>query len=153
LREKQIKETMDKVKNAHHFENIDEEWGDYTPPIVGFTRYSDADLKMFKDLINKKLADAKEELNFYKEQLIENAMNETDSKSAGLEDGGQTNEKEYLNNMANRQMKFISNLENALIRIENKTYGICRKTGELIDKKRLMAVPHATLSMDAKLGK
>jgi RNA polymerase-binding transcription factor DksA len=77
-------------------------------------------------------------------------LNDDDIKFTGMEDGGHTNEKEHLSNMANRQIKFIQNLENALIRIENKTYGICRKTGNLIEKKRLMAVPHATLSMEAK---
>jgi RNA polymerase-binding transcription factor DksA len=82
--------------------------------------------------------------------MKERELNDDDIKFTGMEDGGHTNEKEHLSNMANRQIKFIQNLENALIRIENKTYGICRKTGNLIEKKRLMAVPHATLSMEAK---
>jgi RNA polymerase-binding transcription factor DksA len=85
--------------------------------------------------------------------MKESEMNDDDIKFSGMEDGGHTNDKEHLANMSNRQIKFIQNLENALIRIENKTYGICRATGDLIDKKRLMAVPHATLSMAAKMGK
>ena len=78
--------------------------------------------------------------------------NDDEQKYSGLDDGTGTVEKEYLSNMGGRQIKFIQNLENALIRIENKTYGICRKTGLLIDKKRLIAVPHATLSMEAKMS-
>ena len=108
------------------------------------------ELNEFKAIINKKLGGAREELNFYQDQMKESEMNDDDIKFSGMEDGGHTNDKEHLSTMANRQTKFIQNLENALIRIENKTYGICRMTGKLIDKKRLKAVPHATLSMEAK---
>lgn len=116
------------------------------------TRYSDKELSEFRELIEKKLASAREELKAYQDQIKATEDNDDDQKYTGLEDGTGTVEKEYLNNMAGRQMKFIQNLENAMIRIENKTYGICRKTGKLIEKQRLLAVPHATLSMEAKMS-
>jgi DnaK suppressor protein len=116
------------------------------------TRYSDSDLKEFKELINEKLDVAKIELKSYQDQIKSSDDIDADSRYTGLEDGTGTVEKEHLSNMAARQLKFIQNLENALQRIANKTYGVCRQTGVLIDKKRLMAVPHATLSMDAKLN-
>lgn len=116
------------------------------------TRYSDQELSEFRELIEKKLASAREELKAYQDQIKATEDNDDDQKYTGLEDGTGTVEKEYLNNMAGRQMKFIQNLENAMIRIENKTYGICRKTGKLIEKQRLLAVPHATLSMEAKMS-
>lgn len=119
--------------------------------IVKRTGYSDADLEEFKNVIHKKLDDAKEELEYYKEQIREKEFNDDDNKYAGLDDAANSNSSEYLSNMTNRMHKFISNLEAALIRIENKTYGICRKTGNLIEKRRLLAVPHATLSIQAKL--
>lgn len=119
--------------------------------IVGRTGFSDAELEEFKTVIHKKLEDAKEELEYYQEQIREKEFNDDDTKYAGLDDAANTNSSEYLSNMTNRMHKFISNLEAALIRIENKTYGICRKTGNLIEKRRLMAVPHATLSIQAKL--
>lgn len=130
----------------------DDDYGNYKPNIIGRTRFSDAELLEFKTLINKKIAEAREELNFYQEQMKESEMNDDDIKFSGMEDGGHTNDKEHLSSMANRQIKFIQNLEAAIVRIENKTYGICRMTGNLIAKQRLMAVPHATLSMEAKTG-
>lgn len=116
------------------------------------TRYTDKELAEFRELIEKKLASAREELKAYQDQIKATEDNDDDQKYTGLEDGTGTVEKEYLSNMAGRQIKFIQNLENAMIRIENKTYGICRKTGKLIDKQRLLAVPHATLSMEAKMS-
>ncbi|MBX7227404.1 MAG: TraR/DksA C4-type zinc finger protein [Chitinophagales bacterium] len=112
------------------------------------TRYSDSELLEFKELIQKKMAKAKEQLTFYQEQIINAGQNE--EKYGGLEDGTMTSEKEALNNYAAREVKLIQNLEKALIRIENKTYGICRETGKLIPKERLLAAPHATLSIEAK---
>jgi RNA polymerase-binding transcription factor DksA len=132
-----------------------EERHDELPPIQKDSkRYSDDDLKEFKELINRKLTVAKEELNNLLNQMSNpgiNGGNETDGSYNKLEDGASTSEKEYLSQLAARQRKFIENLENALIRIENKTYGICKVTGKLISKERLRAVPHTTLSMEAKL--
>lgn len=118
------------------------------------TRYSDAELQEFKELILNKLNSAKEELALLAASLSAPNANGTDDTSGAyktLEDGSATLEKEQINQLAARQKKFIDNLEAALVRIENKTYGICRETGKLIQKERLMAVPHATLSMEAKL--
>ncbi len=112
-------------------------------------RYSDEDLAEFKELILSKIEKAKNELDFYQEQI---RAESDDSKFNGLEDGSYTQEKESLNQLASRQIKFIQHLEKALVRIENKTYGICRETGKLIAKARLKAVPHATLSIEAKLS-
>ena len=113
-------------------------------------RYSDTELGEFKELITKKLNAAKDELKFYQDQIRKSDKGGSDYKINGIEDGSETAEKEYLNQMASRQLQFISHLEKALVRIENKTYGICRETSKLISKERLMAVPHATLSIDAK---
>ena len=113
------------------------------------TRYSDEELKEFEDLINSKLAKANEQLEFYMSQLRELA-DSPESKIKGLDDGISTMETERLNQMAARQRKYIQHLENALIRIKNKVYGICRESGKLISKERLRAVPHATLSIEAK---
>ncbi|MBB6238432.1 MULTISPECIES: TraR/DksA family transcriptional regulator [Pedobacter] len=118
------------------------------------TRYSDSELQEFKELIQDKLRMAKEELNALTASLSNPNANGTEDTSGAyktLEDGSATMEKEQINQLAARQKKFIDNLENALVRIENKTYGICRETGKLIQKERLRAVPHATLSMEAKL--
>jgi RNA polymerase-binding protein DksA len=118
------------------------------------TRYSDAELQEFKELISEKLRSSREELTSLAQSLSNPNMNGTDDTSGAyktLEDGSATLEKESINQLAARQRKFIDNLENALIRIENKTYGICRETGKLIPKERLRAVPHATLSIEAKL--
>lgn len=119
------------------------------------TRYSDADLQEFKQLIMAKLDVAKDEFSKMQKSLQnpnENGDENTSNQYLTLDDGASTFEKENLNQLAARQKKFIDNLEAALIRIENKTYGICRVTGKLIQKERLKAVPHATLSMEAKLN-
>lgn len=116
------------------------------------SRYSDGELEEFKTLINKKLGRAKRELDFFKEQLSGSAEN-SDSKSKGLDDGIGTAENNRLATLAARQQKYVQHLENALIRIENKIFGICRETGKLISKDRLRAVPHATLSMEAKTAR
>lgn len=119
-------------------------------------RYSDTDLQEFKELILKKLEAAKKEL-VYLQGLItrkdEAGTDDTENKYMSMEDGSGSQEREQLNQMASRQIQFIDHLEKALVRIENKTYGICRVTGKLIDKARLRAVPHATLSIEAKLAK
>jgi RNA polymerase-binding transcription factor DksA len=115
-------------------------------------RYSDSELAMFKVLIEKKLARAKEQLNYFQSQM-DDFIDNPDTKMKGLSDAAGIAENEILGNSTERLSKHITHLENALFRIENKTYGICRVTGELIDKKRLQAVPHATLSMEAKLGR
>jgi RNA polymerase-binding transcription factor DksA len=117
------------------------------------SRYSDEELQEFKELIENKLNSAKKELQYLQEQISnasDNGTNDTTSKFNGIEDGVDMMEKEYLTQMASRQIQFIKHLDNALVRIENKTYGICRETGKLISKERLRAVPHATLSIEAK---
>ena len=119
------------------------------------TRYSEDELKEFQTLINKKLDKAREEYKILKETLNRNNDEGTDATSGGntkvLEDGAETAEKENLSQLAARQQKYITNLENALIRIKNGTYGICSVTGKLISKERLIAVPHTTQSIEAKL--
>lgn len=113
------------------------------------SRYSDNELAEFRELIEEKLAKAQQQLNFYLQQIGELADN-PDSKLKGLDDASSTMESERLYTNAARQRKLIRHLENALIRIENKVYGVCRETGKLISKERLRAVPHATLSIAAK---
>lgn len=113
------------------------------------TRYSDEELEEFRALLESKLKEAETNLKHYKDQLAERANN-PDSKLKGLDDGISTSEAERLTVLAARTKKHINHLQNAVIRIDNKVYGVCRKTGKLIDKKRLRAVPHATLSMEAK---
>ena len=118
------------------------------------TRYSEADLQEFRGILLDKLRIAKEELNSLATSLSSPNANGTDDTAGTyktLEDGSATLEKEQINQLAARQKKFIEQLEAALVRIENKTYGICRETGKLIPKERLRAVPHTTLSMEAKL--
>ena len=118
------------------------------------TRYSDAELQEFKELILDKRRMAKEELNALASSLSSPNANGTDDTAGTyktLEDGSATLEKESINQLAARQKKFIEQLEAALVRIENKTYGVCRETGKLIQKERLRAVPHTTLSMEAKM--
>ena len=108
----------------------------------------------FEKLILEKMENAQKELDFIKESLLRSNLSGTDSTQGALktlEDGADTMEKESLSQLAGRQQKFISNLEKALIRIKNGTYGICKDSGKLIDKKRLRAVPHATQSIEAKL--
>lgn len=116
------------------------------------TRYSDEELNEFKDLITKKVKSATEELEYLQDQIKKSSQEVADGKFVGMDDGGAgTSEVEQLNKLAGRQAQYIQYLENALVRIENKTYGLCRVTGKLIKKERLMAVPHATLSIEAKL--
>ncbi|NOT75266.1 MAG: TraR/DksA family transcriptional regulator [Cyclobacteriaceae bacterium] len=119
------------------------------------TRYSDDELREFEDLIKGKLEKSKEEFRILKETLNRNNDAGTDSTSGGntkvLEDGAETAEKENLSQLAARQLKYITNLENALVRIKNRTYGICTVTGKLIPKERLIAVPHTTQSIEAKM--
>ncbi|MDB4539185.1 MAG: TraR/DksA C4-type zinc finger protein [Saprospiraceae bacterium] len=113
------------------------------------TRYSNNELSEFQKIIEEKLIEAKKQLMFYKNQLSEMADN-PDTKVKGLDDGLSTVENERLSSMALRMQKHIQHLENAKLRIQNKVYGICRVTGKLIAKERLVAVPHATLSIEAK---
>ena len=116
---------------------------------TGKTRYSDSELGEFETLITDKLTSSKEQLEFYMSQLSDMADN-ADNKVKGLDDGISTAESERITNMAGRLKKHISHLENAKIRVQNKVFGICRETGKLISKERLKAVPHATLSIEAK---
>ena len=116
------------------------------------TRYSDADLQEFKAIIQQKIEKAEKDLALLRESFINDQNNGTDDTSPtfkAFEEGAETLSKEQNAILAGRQEKFIRDLKHALIRIENKTYGICRVTGKLIDKERLKAVPHATLSIEA----
>tara|TARA_B100002051_G_scaffold250232_1_gene261525 strand:- start:201 stop:584 length:384 start_codon:yes stop_codon:yes gene_type:complete len=117
------------------------------------TRYTDKELEKFKTLILKKIDQAKQDLDLLKSAYMNDSDNGTDDTSPtfkAFEEGSETMSKEANTQLALRQEKFIRDLKNALIRIENKTYGVCRVTGKLIKKKRLMVVPHATLSIEAK---
>ncbi len=117
------------------------------------TRYSDADLEEFRELIEQKLAEAQEHLRLLKGTLShtdDHGTNDTGRTFNMMEDGSDTLSREEVAQLAVRQEKFIQSLQNALIRIENKTYGICRVTGKKIQKERLLLVPHATLSIEAK---
>lgn len=117
------------------------------------TRYSDEELAEFKELILSKLAVAREEYETMMGTLMNtdnSGVDDTSPTYKALEEGANTQTKEELSMLAARQQKFIKGLEAALIRIENKTYGICRETGKLIPKERLRLVPHATLSIEAK---
>ena len=116
-------------------------------------RYSDEDLEEFKVIINEKLRLARRDYDAMMRQIMNQDGNDVDDTSPtykALEEGSLTQSKEELVAMANRQQKFITGLEAALVRIQNKTYGIDRITGELIPKERLRAVPHATLSVASK---
>lgn len=118
-------------------------------------KYSDADLNEFRELITKKLEAAKKELAYLQGLITrkdELGGDNDDARYMTMEDGSMSMEREQLSQMASRQITYIDHLEKAMMRIENKTYGICRVTGKLIDKARLRAVPHATLSLEAKLG-
>lgn len=120
------------------------------------TRYSGDELKEFEELILDKLAKAKKELDFIRSTLSKKEDTGTESTASTvkvLEDGADTAEKENLTQLAARQSKFINNLENALIRIKNGTYGVCIDTGKLISKERLRAVPHTQHSIEAKLNR
>ena len=114
------------------------------------TYYTDKELVVFKKVIETKLLEAKEEYGKLQEE-IKNYNAHGNSKLMTFDDGAGTMQKEQLNQLASRQDHFIKHLENALVRINNKSYGICRITGKLIKKERLMAVPHATLSIEAKM--
>lgn len=121
----------------------------------GRTRYSDKELAEFKELILEKLKEAQQDYDLLKQTLSNEDNHGTDDTSPSfklLEDGSDVMSKEETAQLASRQEKYIVNLKNALVRIENKSYGICRVTGKLIPKERLRSVPHATLGIDAKLG-
>jgi RNA polymerase-binding transcription factor DksA len=131
---------------------LDQPVHDLGAPIV---RYSDADLAEFREIIQRKLDSAKKELNYLQGLITrkdEMGGDNDDARYMTMEDGSMSMEREQLSQMASRQITFIDHLEKAVMRIENKTYGICRVTGQLIDKARLRAVPHATLSIEAKMG-
>ena len=170
-----IKETVAK-KKSREFVTDDDYSSDEAPMVVEYktpsirkpmgpapkphintdtrTRYSDNELKEFKELILKKLAEAQKDYELLKSTLSHKDDHGTDDTSPTfklLEDGSDVLSKEETAHLASRQEKFIQNLQNALIRIENKTYGICRATGKLISKERLRSVPHATLAIEAKL--
>ena len=117
------------------------------------TRYSDAELEEFRQIINEKLEKAYRDYDLLKASIMNtdgNDVTDTSPTFKVLEEGASTLSKEEAGQLAQRQMKFIQQLQAALVRIENKTYGICRETGKLIPKERLRAVPHATLGIDAK---
>ncbi|HQB27380.1 MAG TPA: TraR/DksA C4-type zinc finger protein [Paludibacter sp.] len=117
------------------------------------TRYSDIELEEFRQIINEKLEKAQQDYEMLRNGLTNldgNDVTDTSPTFKVLEEGAATLSKEESGRLAQRQMKFIQHLQAALIRIENKTYGICRETGKLIPKERLRAVPHATLSIEAK---
>ncbi|KAA9332936.1 TraR/DksA family transcriptional regulator [Hymenobacter busanensis] len=119
-------------------------------------RYSREELAEFEAIIQEKLTAARKEVAFIKETLSrrnDSGTDNTASQSKMLEDGADTAEKESLNQLASRQMKFIQQLENAMIRIKNGTYGVCIGTGKLIAKERLRAVPHTQHSIEAKMAR
>ena len=118
------------------------------------TRYKDDELEEFRLLILDKLDAARKELKYLQDQINrkgDNGTDDTENKFASSDDGSSSMEREYLNQMAARQIMYMDHLDKALVRIQNKTYGICRVTGKLIEKERLKSVPHATLSMQAKM--
>lgn len=117
------------------------------------TRYSDSELIEFRELIDKKLKEAQADLHLLRDSLShagDNGTNDTSPSFKMIEDGSETLSREETAQLAARQEKFIESLRHAMIRIENKTYGVCRRTGKLIRKERLRIVPHATLSIEAK---
>ena len=117
------------------------------------SRYTDSELQEFKELIQQKLEKAREDYELLKSAITQSESNDTQDTSPTfkvLEEGAATLSKEEAGRLATRQAKFIQHLQGALVRIENKTYGICRETGKLISKERLRAVPHATLCIEAK---
>ena len=116
-------------------------------------RYSDADLQEFKSIIKDKIEKAENDLKLIRESFINDQNNGTDDTSPtfkAFEEGSETMSKEANSQLAIRQEKFIRDLKNALFRVENKTYGVCKVTGKLISKERLKIVPHATMSIEAK---
>jgi RNA polymerase-binding transcription factor DksA len=131
---------------------LDQSPEEYSGPTM---RYSDSELIEFRELISRKLETAKKELGYLQGLITRKDQmggDESDNRYMTMEDGSLSMEREQLSQMASRQITFIDHLEKAMMRIENKTYGICRVTGKLIDKARLRAVPHATLSIEAKMG-
>src|SRR6056297_915669 len=117
------------------------------------TRYTDEELAEFKEILNKKLEKAQKDYEMLKSAITHSESNDTEDTSPTfkvLEEGATTLSKEEAGKLAQRQLKFIQHLKAALVRIENRTYGICRQTGKMISKERLKAVPHATLSIEAK---
>lgn len=132
---------------------MDEETKNEEKEIV---RYSDAELQEFKELILQKLEKARKDYDELRSVINHSSSNGTDDTSPTfmvLEEGASSLNKEELGQLAQRQQKFITSLEAALVRIENKPYGICRETGKLIPKERLRLVPHTTLSVEAKLNR
>lgn len=122
--------------------------------IENTTRYSDADLQEFREIIEEKIAKAEEDLALIRSSYMNDGNNGTEDTSPtfkAFEEGSETMSKEANVQLAIRQEKFIRDLKNAILRIENKTYGVCRVTGKLIQKERLKLVPHATLSIEAKM--
>ena len=131
---------------------LDQSPEEYSGPTM---RYSDNELVEFRELISRKLETAKKELGYLQGLITRKDQmggDDADNRYMTMEDGSLSMEREQLSQMASRQITFIDHLEKAMMRIENKTYGICRVTGKLIDKARLRAVPHATLSIEAKMG-
>ena len=129
--------------------------GNILPEQANRARYSDKELEEFREIILKKIEEAKKELNNLTQQITnanEHGTDDTAGSFKMLEDGSESLAKEEAGQLASRQKKFIEQLENALVRIENKTYGICQVTGKLIPKERLRAVPHTTKSIEAKLN-
>ena len=129
--------------------------GNVLPEQANRARYSDKELEEFREIIIRKIEDAKKELNNLTQQITnanEHGTDDTAGSFKMLEDGSESLAKEEAGQLASRQKKFIEQLENALVRIENKTYGICQVTGKLIPKERLRAVPHTTKSIEAKLN-
>ncbi|WP_394331401.1 TraR/DksA family transcriptional regulator [Siphonobacter aquaeclarae] len=125
-------------------------------PVEEKTRYSEEELKEFEELIQKKLGDTRTELNYIREALSKRNDPGTDTTSGNtklLEDGADTSERENLSQLAARLQKYATQLENALIRIKNGTYGVCVDTGKLIPKERLRVVPHTQQTIEAKLRK
>ncbi|WP_338759312.1 TraR/DksA C4-type zinc finger protein [Bernardetia sp. ABR2-2B] len=116
-------------------------------------RYSSEELKEFEAILNSKLAKSKDELDYLKRSIMREDAAENRTSAGNLEDGASSMEKEQLNQLAARAQKFISDLERALFRIKNGTYGVCKDTGKLISKERLRAVPHTQQSMEAKMNR
>ncbi len=117
------------------------------------SRYSAEELKEFEELILTKLAKSKDELSYLKSSIMREDAAENRTSAGNLEDGASSMEKEQLNQLAARAQKFIADLERALFRIKNGTYGVCKDTGKLISKERLRAVPHTQQSMEAKMNR
>jgi RNA polymerase-binding transcription factor DksA len=116
-------------------------------------RYSAEELKEFEAILNAKLAKSRDELNYLKSSIMREDAAENRTSAGNLEDGASSMEKEQLNQLAARAQKFIADLERAVFRIKNGTYGVCKDTGKLISKDRLRAVPHTQQSMEAKMNR